>query len=181
MSNVFKYLILPIILFIAVFVAAFWILWPLWNDTQAAISLKEANGINLAQRKKLSTNLEYLINQYNERATDLTFFSKAIPVGQNTPELLVSLEAIASESGLIFSGVNFKPKDLKNTSNIKSLGMEVKLKGSYVALQNYLKNMEKSLRIFDVVNISFNGVAPGQTAANPNSLDFNLLINTYYQ
>ncbi|MCX6813264.1 MAG: type 4a pilus biogenesis protein PilO [Candidatus Azambacteria bacterium] len=180
MPNLFKYLILPLILFIAAAVITFWILLPLWHSTQAALELKKGNENNLVQRKQLAANLERLISQYNERANDLTSFSKAIPVGQNIPELLISLEALASENGLIFSGVNFKPKDLKAPS-VKTLIMEIKVKGSFPAFQNYLKAMEKNLRLFDVTSISFNGITPGQTGANPNNLDFNLLVNTYYQ
>ena len=180
MPNLFKYLILPLILFIAAAAIIFWVLLPLWHSTQAALELKKGNENNLAQRKQLAANLERLIGQYNERASDLASFSKAIPVGQNIPELLINLEALASENGLIFSGVDFKPKDLK-TSNIKTLIMEIKVKGSYPAFQNYLKGMEKSLRLFDVTSISFNGIAPGQVNVNLNNLEFNLLVNTYYQ
>ncbi len=180
MPNLFKYLVLPLILFIAAAAIIFWVLLPLWYSTQAALELKKENENNLAQREKLAANLEYLISQYNERASDLTSFSKAVPVGQNIPELLINLEALASENGLIFSGVNFKPKDLK-APNIKTLTMEIKVKGSFPAFQNYLKAMEKSLRLFDVTSISFNGIAPGQANANLNNLEFNLLINTYYQ
>lgn len=180
MPNLFKYLILPLILFVAAAAIIFWILLPLWTSVQAALELKKENENNLAQREKLAANLEHLISQYNERANDLTSFSNAIPAGQNIPELLINLEALASENGLIFSGVSFKPKDFK-ASNIKTLIMEIKVKGSYSAFQNYLKAMEKSLRLFDVASISFNGVAPGQANVNPNNSEFNLLVNAYYQ
>ena len=180
MPNLFKYLILPLILFIAAAAIIFWVLLPLWHSTQAALELKKENANNLAQRKQLAANLERLIGQYNERVSDLTSFSKAIPVGQNIPELLINLEALASENGLIFSGVNFKPEDLK-APGIKTLIMEIKVKGSYPAFQNYLKGMEKSLRLFDVTSISFNGIAPGQVNVNLNNLEFNLSVNTYYQ
>ena len=186
MPNLFKYFVLPLILFVAAAVITFWVLLPLWQSTQAALELKKENENNLAQREKLTANLEYLIGQYNERASDLTSFSKAIPVGQNVPELLISLEALASENGLIFSGVNFKPEDLRASENskapsIKTLIMEIKVKGSYPAFQNYLKAVEKSLRLFDVTSVSFNGIAPGQTSIDLNNLEFNLSVNTYYQ
>ena len=180
MPNLFKYLILPIILVVAAVAVTFWVLLPLWQSAQAALELKKENENNLAQREKLTANLEHLIGQYNERAGDLATFSKAIPVGRNIPELLINLEALASENGLIFSGVNFKPKDLK-ASGVKTLIMEIRVKGSYPAFQNYLKAVEKSLRLFDVTSVSFNGITPGQANVNPNNLEFNLLVNTYYQ
>lgn len=186
MPNLFKYLVLPLILFVAAAAIIFWVLLPLWHSTQAALELKKENENNLAQREKLAANLGRLIGQYNERASDLTSFNKAIPVGQNIPELLINLEALASENGLIFSGVNFKPKDLGASKdlkapNVKTLVMEIKVKGSFSAFQNYLKAIEKSLRLFDVTSISFNGIAPGQTNINLNNLEFNLSVNTYYQ
>ncbi|MEK7578221.1 MAG: type 4a pilus biogenesis protein PilO [Patescibacteria group bacterium] len=180
MPNLFKYLVLPLILVVVAVTAIFLVLLPLLNSTQAALELKKENENNLAQRKKLTVNLERLISQYNGRAGDLAFFSKAIPVGQNIPELLTNLEAIASENGLFFSGIDFKPKDLKAPS-VKTLIMEIKVKGSYAAFQNYLKAIEKSLRLFDVARVSFNGIAPGQSNANSSNLEFNLSVSTYYQ
>jgi len=155
-------------------------LWPLWSNIQAAIALKNENANNLIERQQLTANLERLINQYNGRANDLASFNEAIPVGENIPELLVNLEAIASESGLILSSVDFKPAD-SDTSNIETLIMEIKLKGSYPAFKNYLRAMETSLRIFDVTAVSFTGVTPGQGNTDVNSLEFNLTVNTYYQ
>src|SRR3989344_842480 len=119
-SNLFKYLILPFILFFAALAIGFWILWPLYGDIGAALELKKQNQDNLTQRKKLTENLQRLISQYNERSDDIASLNKAIPNGQNIPELLVNLEALASESGLIFESINFKPKDLK-AKGIKTL------------------------------------------------------------
>ncbi|MBI2446398.1 MAG: type 4a pilus biogenesis protein PilO [Parcubacteria group bacterium] len=177
--NLFKYIILPFILFFAALAIGFWVLWPLYGDIQAAMLLKEQNQDNLTQRKKLTENLERLISQYNERGGDIASLNKAIPSGQNVPELLVNLEAIASESGLIFKGVNFKPKDLK-APGIKTLIAEIRVTGSYPDFLNYLKAMEKSLRIFDVTSISFAGVSPGQISARTDNIDFSLTVNTYY-
>jgi len=179
MPNLFKYFIFPVVLFFVVVAIAFWVLLPLWNSAQSAIELKNNNADNLTQRKILTANLESLIGQYNAKAGDFNSFSKTVPVGSNVPELLINLEAIASENGLIFSGVNFKP-DTK-TAGIRTLTMEIRVKGSYPAFKNYIKAMEQSLRLFDVTSISFGGIAPGQTNTNPNNLEFNLIVNTYYQ
>lgn len=166
-------------MFAAVLAIAFWVLLPFYYDAQAALALKKQNEANLSDRLKLTANLERLVGQYNERSDDIAAFGRAIPEGQKIPELLINLEALASENGLNFSGVNFKPKDFK-TVGVKTLVMEIKVKGSYPALKNYLAAMEKSLRIFDVAGISFAGVAPGQTGAKLDNLEFNLIVNTYY-
>lgn len=180
MPNIFKYLILPVVLFVSSLVLVPWILLPLYNDISAAAEVKKQNEDNLKDRMKLSANLERLVNQYNERSTDIELFSKSIPEGQHIPELLVGLEDLASGSGLAFTSVNFKTKDLK-VSGFKTLEMEIKVKGSYPNFKNYLQNLEKSLRIFDVISISFSGISLGQINANLNNLEFNLLVNTYYQ
>jgi Tfp pilus assembly protein PilO len=184
-TNIFKYVILPLILFLAVLAIGFWVLMPLYGYVKAALDVKSQNEANLAQRRTLTANLERLVSQYNERSADVTSFNKAVPAGQNIPEILINLEAMASENGLVFSGVNFKQKDFKpggiKTGDIKTLMLDMGLKGSYLAFQNYLKAMEKSLRIFDVTGISFTGVAPGQLGARTDNLEFNLKINTYFQ
>lgn len=178
-SNLFKYLILPFILFFTALAIGFWILWPLYGDIGAAMLLREQNRDNLAQRKKLTENLEALISQYNERNSDIASLGKAIPSGNNIPELLVNLEAIASENGLVFGNVNFKTKDF-NAQGVKILITEIRVKGSYPAFLNYLKALEKSLRIFDVINVSFSGISPGQISAKIDNMEFNLIVNTYY-
>lgn len=180
MPNIFKYLILPIVLFVSSLALVFWILLPIYNDIGAAALVKKQNEDNLKDRIKLSANLERLVNQYNERLTDIELFSKVIPEGENIPELLVGLEDLASGSGLAFTSVNFKTKDFK-APGFKTLVMEIKVKGSYPNFKNYLQNLEKSLRIFDVISVSFSGVGLGQINANLNNLEFNLLVNTYYQ
>lgn len=179
-KNLLKYVILPLVLFLAAIAVSFWILLPIYNDAQAALLVREQNQQNLIERKKLTANLNNLIGQYNEKSADIASFERAIPTGQNMAELLVNLESLASESGITFSGVNFKIKDFK-AAGFKTLIMELKLKGSYPALLNYLKAAEKSLRLFDVTALSFSGVGPGQLGAKTDALEFNVVINTYFQ
>jgi Tfp pilus assembly protein PilO len=178
-SNIFKYVILPLVLFIAAIAMFIWVIWPLYNDMNAALDVKQQNETNLAERQKLSANLEKLIAQYNERTGDITSFAKVIPTGQNLPALLVNLEAIASENGLRFQSVDFKQKDF-NAKGIKTLIMDIRLKGAYPAFHNYVAALEKSLRLFDVISISFNGISPGvgQERTVP---EYELLVNTYFQ
>lgn len=179
-SNIFKYFILPIILFLASLAIILWILLPIYNDIKLTAELKKQNESNLNDRIKLSSSLKGLVGQYNQRLNDVNSFSRVIPEDQSIPELLVNLEALASENGLTFSGVNFTPKNPK-MPGVKTLTIAVKVKGSYPAFKNYLSAMEKSLRIFDVMSISFSGISRGTSNINVNNLDFNLIINTYYQ
>lgn len=177
---IFGYVIIPILLFLASLATIVWILLPMWHEAQAALEVKKLNEMNLADRRQLSANLEKLVGQYNERINDVAFFGKSVPVGGGIPELLVNLETLASENGLIFSGVEVKQKEFK-PAGIKTLVLELKLKGSYQALQNYLKAAEKSIRLLDVAAVSFSGVAPGQLEAKINDLEFGVIVNAYYQ
>lgn len=179
-SGVFKYFILPFILFFASLAIIFLVLLPIYNDIKSNIDLREQNKSNLSDRIKLTSSLESLVKQYNQRLNDVNSFSRVIPENQNIPEILVNLEALASENGLVFSSVDFTPKDLK-VAGVKTLIMAVRVKGSYPAFKNYLGAIEKSLRIFDVMSLSFSGVSRGASNTNANDLEFNLIINTYYQ
>jgi len=179
-QSLIKYVIIPITLFAASLVIVFWLLLPMWSDAKAALEIKKQNEINLTDRRQLSANLEKLVNQYNGRISDIALFEKSIPAGQNIPEILINLEALASENNLIFGGIEFKTQESK-FPGVKTLVMDLKLKGSYPAFLNYLKAVEKSLRLFDVVSASFGGIGPGQAEAKINELEFNVKINTYYQ
>lgn len=181
-TDILKYVVVPVILFFVTLLMVFWVLMPLYGYIETALDVKSQNEAILVQRKNLATNLNRLIKQYNDRSADNVSFAKAIPAGQNLPELLVNLEAMASENNMTFSGVDFKQKDFKK-EGIKTLILNLRLKGSYLAFQNYLKAAEQSLRIFDVANVSFNGAGgSGQAGVKTSGdLDFNLTINTYFQ
>ena len=178
--NIFKYFILPIVFFIVSIAVTFWVLFHIYNDIKLTVELKKQNENNLKDRIELTRSLEGLIKQYNQRLDVVDSLSKITPEGQNIPDILVNLEALASESGLTFSSVNFSPKDLK-ASGVKTLVLAIRVKGSYSAFRNYLDSMEKSLRIFDVMSISFNGISRGKSDVKTNNLEFNLKVNTYYQ
>jgi len=180
MSNLLKHLVLPAVLFAAALAIFFWLVMPLWDGIEPAMAMKKENEANLEQRRQIAANLGKLVNQYNARSGELASFEKAIPAGENIPELLVMLEALASENGMIFSGVEFKPQSA-TVVGAKVLAMEISLKGSYTAFQQYLNALEKSLRLFDVSKVSFKGIAPGATQANPNATEFSISVNTYYQ
>ena len=179
-QSLIKYVIIPITLFAASLVIVFWLLLPMWSDAKAALEIKKQNEINLTDRRQLSANLEKLVNQYNGRISDIALFEKSISADQSIPEILIHLEALASENSLIFGGIEFKTQESK-FPGVKTLVMDLKLKGSYPAFLNYLKAVEKSLRLFDVVSASFGGIGPGQAEAKINELEFNVKINTYYQ
>src|SRR3989344_3726430 len=53
--------------------------------------------------------------------------------------------------------------------------------GELTSFEQYLNALEKSLRLFDVSKVSFRGIAPGATQANPNATEFSISVNTYYQ
>lgn len=180
-ANFLKYVILPIILLFAVLIMIFKVLVPLYGLINNAVEAVEQNKINLAERKKVAINLEKLLGQYNERATEITSFNKAVPVGQSVAEAIINLEALASENGLVFLESSFKSKDSTGVGGIKTLIANIRVKGSYTAFKNYLKSLEKNLRIVDIIKISFSSEISAQAGYTTDNVTFDLTANTYYR
>jgi Tfp pilus assembly protein PilO len=102
-----------------------------------------------------------------------------LPDNQDVPGLIVQLEALANDNGVILNDVSFTEEDdEKKISDYKTIKINLKLNGSYEALKNFLITAENNIRLVDIDSISFGASA---NEKNNTSFDFDLILNTYYQ
>lgn len=167
-----KSLIISLLPFLFILVAigiGFFYLKPCYKEIDSLRSqvANKREIVNLKQRsiekvKEFKTNY----NLIEEEKKKKVFY--ILPTAPEIPNLLVQLEALASENGMMFEDVTFTESELKNATKkgskekesekkggLKELTVDIKLSGRYEAFRNYLKALEQNIRIIDIVSIDF--------------------------
>jgi len=107
--------------------------------------------------------------------------AELLPEDENSKEVLVSLDTLARESGLFIR--NFKSSiRAESGGQIEGgqqiLNVETVVSGTYPSFFTFMNQLEKSLRIFDVKEISISEKELSGPAGK--ILDFSLRIETYF-
>jgi len=132
--------------------------------------------VRLAERQAVMDQLTDLINKFRERVasfdnlnTQIDLVNTALPASLNVPELLVSLEAMATEGQVTVESVAFTSVDVqsgqgsqaaKDTKKVKvseplPLQITVNGSGNYKAVKDFIKGLEEELRLVDMRDVTF--------------------------
>jgi Tfp pilus assembly protein PilO len=121
-------------------------------------------------------NLRSLQSQYSELGATRETITTALPTKPSLPQLWAMMENIGNSSGVSTSSVNTvatSDAEASAGSTVQQLPITVSVQGSYAAVQDYLKNIERSTRPLRVTNVTLSGTN--------NTTQANLTIITYYQ
>jgi hypothetical protein len=158
----------------------------------SAIKLKgvEYNKV-IEEQKKLKDQLAYLLAAEEAKKSitdqDIQKMDYIISNDPNIPQLLTSLENIASSSGVFITGIDFSLHGPQEDvgSQIPAEGVVLEPVGNgipyveiglsvqampYDGFKDFLDKIEKNIRIMDVVGIIY----------NPSGTDYSLVIRAYY-
>ncbi len=129
------------------------------------------------------------------RKEDIKKIDNALPSSPEMGGIIYYLQQTATENGLIVKDLFLSKSSLANTktkdaSNIKDIIFSMDLLGSHPALESFIKSLENSSRIFEVIGISFGtasttSVQSTQLSAQSQQLqikqvsDFSLQIKTH--
>lgn len=152
-------------------VVFYFVFWTTWRDTKAGQGDLSTMGVesDIRDAEQRLLGLQQHDKQLNELAqSDLDRMAIALPTGPAYPELLVQLEALARETGML------------NASFLASVSGESSAKGkpaaqaassgptpltitgafdfnvhSYESLKTIVEALQKNLRLLDVVRLSY--------------------------
>ena len=200
--------IVIIIIFIALTALVAWqYFMPIFDKvSELRGDLKTWQG-KLNETQALSRKLEFLKNKYNTMSDEIERVNQAVPKGEDIPGLLVQLEQLASQNGLILNSVSFAMADSKKakkttvvaenslsaatgalSSTLKSsvpvgtkiLTVDLSLAGIHNSFRTFLSAIEENLRIMDVATINFSGKTSGLSPESSNQ-DFKISLNVYFR
>ncbi|PJE57491.1 MAG: hypothetical protein COU82_01680 [Candidatus Portnoybacteria bacterium CG10_big_fil_rev_8_21_14_0_10_38_18] len=138
--------------------------------------------------QELEGKIEKLVSSYEGNKDVVEKTTYILPDNEDLPNLIVQLEALAFEQGLLLEKIEFaavnqdavgggEEGSTASTQNYQTITITLKLMGSYPALKNFLKETEENMRLMDVSSINFS-TSSGET---PEIFEFDLRLNTYYQ
>ena len=194
-----KQLFIFLIIVLAIVLVAWQFFLPAFNAVSQARGDLKSWEEKLNETQSLNQKLAELKKKYEKMESEIQRVAAALPEGADIPALLVQLEALTSQNGLILNSVGFNfPTETKNKKtaeteikqegvlsagspaalvNVKSLVVGLSLSGNYNSLKNFLKAVESSLRIMDITAINF-GAASSEAVG---LATFTVSLNAYYR
>jgi|SRR3989344_1682114 len=164
---------------IAIAVILFWVLvLPAYiriSDLDAAI--RERNDL-LTSRSAIVANIKKLNTEYQKRIPEITKLSAIVPAKKSIAEVLSAINDVSTKNGLQLFSSSITGQNASEAIAIpyNILSLEISLIGNYPALTNFLRALERNLRLMDIISID----AASISVENASILNFNVKGNAYY-
>lgn len=127
-------------------------------------------------RKATVANIKSINDEYQKRTLEVKKISSIIPAKKSIAEVVSTLEDISNKNGVeLFSSsvTGLKQEASKNPHG--TLSIDLALSGNYPSLVNFLKGLERSLRLVDIASID-----AALEAGDKTSLTFSVKGSAYY-
>ncbi|MGC8651128.1 MAG: type 4a pilus biogenesis protein PilO [Minisyncoccia bacterium] len=128
-----------------------------------------------------------LTQNYQNLGNKIDMINQAIPTDSQTAQVLATLDAISKKTNLSLTSLNFSTQTGSNNS-YDTLDIKTDFSTDYNTFKNWLSEIEKELRLFDINHITIKSViipitTPARRTARTNQsvLQFSLDLLTYYQ
>ena len=164
-----------IIILAAVVLVGYFLVYPAFQEMMLGRDDLAAWQQKLAQAQESKKKLGELETKYQSIQDEQDRIMQALPPSEDIPGLLVQMEALASQNGLIIDSLSFVyPQsdtgariNVSETegsvaatgsslpAGVKVLSVNLNLNGNYSSLKNFLKAAENNLRLTDVGKISY--------------------------
>lgn len=196
--------LLPLVLIGAGIAGFLLITQPIYDE---ALTLKiEADKYNeaLANAKILQAERDRLTEKFNSfQAEDLARLQKIVPDSVDNIKLILEIQEVAQERGILVKNVEFEPEQFleedaaakeeaaKKQANLRRPGaasnldyeifdLEFSIEGKYSAYVEFMKLLERSLRVVDVRAITFTpGTSEDKDKIYNDNYKYTFRINTY--
>ena len=163
---------------IAIAIVLFWALaLPFYNgisDLDAAV--KEREDL-LNSRTAIITNIKNLNKEYQKRIPEIAKLSAIVPSKKSIAEVLSAINDVSAKNGVQLSSSAMMGQKTSATDTVpyNLLSLEMELSGSYPGLTNFLKSLERNLRLVDITSVD-----AATSFGTISTLNFNVKGNAYY-
>lgn len=186
----------PIATAIIIFITAVFVFLAVMPEYKIFKDLRQKLGEEKAEYNAKFDYFSAIAKAYNDlqgRPADLKKIDDALPEDPNMGPLVYFFQRKAMENGIMLSNLFLSKSSLVDTEgSLKEVVFSINLKGNYFALENFIASLQKSSRIFEVTNVSFNYGDQSQPATSTSSSPaasvlsrlnaaylFNLEVKTY--
>ena len=154
------------------------LVWPLFHAVVEAREQIESRNAVLEQKKVVLNKITDLKSKADSRRAEINQLASVLPKEKKMHEVVVNIEDIANQSGITLR--DFQSAELislEGNKDYKTIQVDIDGSGSYQSVLNFIKLLEKNLRIFDVQGFT---VSLDTSGAGTDALNFDLKLFTYY-
>ncbi len=171
--------ILCLLIAVGIFV---WYLNPTYLKLKTVLAEQATYDHALSRSRELQDVRDQLLSRYNTfPQQDLARLQKLVPDHVDNVRLILDLDSMATKYGMRVRNVAIEQGDSRASNgqigpgdaSHESVVLSFTISGSYDTFRNYLADLERSLRLVDVVGLSFNANETG-------IYDFTVDIKTYW-
>ena len=146
------------------------------SAVKSAIQQKKAA---FDKKKILMDKIDSLRKQTKERRGDLEKLATILPESRETQEIVVNIEEMSKETGVELKTLKTALIQQGGTSvsGTRAMQVEISSSGQYRSLLDFIKSIEKNLRILDVQEFT---LSSDSSAASAGGLVFSAKILTYF-
>jgi len=181
-----KNFIATVLIIVSVFALYFYV-YPTYQATQALSEQQVTLSQNLTQMNNLQSKTEKFQQEMNSLSqVDKTRVNEIIPDSFNLPHLTLDLNGIASQNGLVISSVKSVLANSATTQKqgvapaVQHTDISISVTGDYKAFSGFLKSLENSAELFDVVGGSYKtAISTGQKPVAVGGT-YTLTLRTYW-
>ena len=151
--------------------------WPEYNRiSELGVAINERRGL-YSSRSAIIQKIQNLNTEYQKRSSDIAKISSVLPSKKSLAEVVSALDRVALQSGVqLLSASAVGKEGGSDDIAYNTLPIVITANGSYTSMANFLRSIERSLRIMDFVSINASSVSPEK----PDLLNLSLSGNTYY-
>lgn len=154
----------------------FWILlMPLYDNVTTQRNAITERASILANRSAILANISTLTQEYAQRSTDIARFSSIVPAKKSAPEIISSIQALATQNGLQLTTLVLSGGANQDTNPYQEQSIDLGLTGSYPAFKSFLIAFERNIRIMDIISLDASPISD-----NSPIISFRVKGNAYY-
>ena len=154
--------------------AFFWLVIPQYDKVLDIRSATSDRQNMLTERKALRDNVVKLMGQYNSRKADIDKLIMLLPSGEHFDQIIEGVQAAAYQNGLQVESLQTSSQIGKSTIPYNISGVTVDVNGTYDSLLNFMKDLEKSSRLYDISDVQLSQTQGSGTGANSFSIEIKL-------
>lgn len=185
--------ILPTIL-LAVSIGLFFLfINPVFEEVKALRVQQESFNEALSNSKKLQEVRGELTKRYNAFSPqDLDKLNKFLTTSPDNIRLIINIETIALQYGMVPTNIKFDieqdvtpaefTREEARERNFNVFNLEFSTAGTYDKFINFIKDLEKNLRLIDITSLSFSSAASRSPFAGEQTdiYTYDFKIRTYW-
>ena len=152
------------------------VILPAWLSAGVLSDQIENQRLALDKKQKLVDKVADLKEKVTGKRNEINRLASILPQDKELQSVVVNLEDIAKTSGIQIKTLKTGLVGLEGVS-FKTIQAEVAASGQYSAVVDFIKSLEKNLRIFDLQQVV---VSLDDSSVIPGNLNLEIKFNTYF-